>query len=48
VVGERLCARALALDDAAQALTFAARAAAGRRRERNVAQLRSLLRARSG
>jgi N-acetylglucosaminyl-diphospho-decaprenol L-rhamnosyltransferase len=48
VVGERLGARALALDDAAQALTFAARAAAGRRRERNVAQLRSLLRARSG
>ena len=48
VIGERLGARALALDDAAQALTFAARAAAGRRRARNRAELRALRRARRG
>jgi N-acetylglucosaminyl-diphospho-decaprenol L-rhamnosyltransferase len=48
VVAARLGARALALDDAAQALTFAARAAIGRRRARNLAELRSLRRARRG
>ena len=48
VVGAHLGARALALDDAAQALTFAVRAATGRRRTRNVAELRSLRRARRG
>jgi GT2 family glycosyltransferase len=50
VVGARLGPRALALDDAAQALTFATRAAARRalRRDagREVDQLRALLRAR--
>jgi N-acetylglucosaminyl-diphospho-decaprenol L-rhamnosyltransferase len=46
VVGERLGARALKLDDAAQALTFGARALAGRRRAENLAELRSLRRAR--
>jgi N-acetylglucosaminyl-diphospho-decaprenol L-rhamnosyltransferase len=45
VIGARLGARALALDDAAQALTFAARAATGRRRARNLAELRALARA---
>jgi N-acetylglucosaminyl-diphospho-decaprenol L-rhamnosyltransferase len=45
VVGARLGPRALALDDAAQALTFGARALAGRRRTQNLAELRSLLRA---
>ena len=48
VIAERLGARALALDDAALALTFGARALAGRRRDRNLAELRSLLRARRG
>lgn len=48
VVGARLGARALALDDAAQALTFALRAAGGRRRARNMAELRALARARRG
>ena len=48
VVGARLGRRALALDDAAQALTFALRAAAGRDRTRNVAALRALKAARSG
>jgi GT2 family glycosyltransferase len=48
VIGAHLGARALALDDAAQALTFAARAAAGRRRARNLADLRALRRARRG
>ena len=48
VVGAQLGARALALDDAAQALTFAVRAATGRRRARNVAELRALRRARRG
>lgn len=48
VIGARLGARALALDDAARVLTFGARAVAGRRRRRNVAELRSVLRARRG
>jgi len=48
VVGGRLGPRALALDDAAQALTFGARALAGRRRALNLAELRSLRRARAG
>jgi N-acetylglucosaminyl-diphospho-decaprenol L-rhamnosyltransferase len=48
VVGARLGARALALDDAAQALTFAVRAATGRRGARNRAELRALARARRG
>jgi N-acetylglucosaminyl-diphospho-decaprenol L-rhamnosyltransferase len=48
VVGARLGPRALALDDAAQALTFGARALAGRRRAENLAELRSLHRARRG
>jgi GT2 family glycosyltransferase len=48
VVGARLGARALALDDAAQALTFGARALAGRRRAENLAELRSLRQARRG
>ena len=48
VVATRLGPRALALDDAAQALTFGARALAGRRRTENLAKLRSLLRARRG
>jgi N-acetylglucosaminyl-diphospho-decaprenol L-rhamnosyltransferase len=48
VVGARLGRRALALDDAAQALTFGARALAGRRRAENLAELRSLRRARAG
>jgi len=48
VVGAYMGARALALDDAAQALTFAVRAATGRRRARNVAELRALGRARRG
>jgi GT2 family glycosyltransferase len=48
VVGARLGPRALALDDAAQALTFGARALAGRRRAENLAELRSLRRARRG
>jgi N-acetylglucosaminyl-diphospho-decaprenol L-rhamnosyltransferase len=42
VIGTRLGPRALHIDDAAQALTFALRAAAGRERERNVAALRAL------
>jgi N-acetylglucosaminyl-diphospho-decaprenol L-rhamnosyltransferase len=46
VVRAHLGDRALALDDAAQALTFAARAAVGRHRERNLALLRALRRAR--
>jgi N-acetylglucosaminyl-diphospho-decaprenol L-rhamnosyltransferase len=48
VIGGHLGPRALALDDAAQALTFGARALAGRRRARNLAELRSLARARRG
>ena len=48
VVRAGLGRRALVLDDAAQALTFAARAAVGRRRAHNLAELRSLGRARRG
>ena len=48
VVRAGLGRRALVLDDAAQALTFAARAAVGRRRSDNLAELRSLGRARRG
>jgi GT2 family glycosyltransferase len=48
VIAAHLGARAVALDDAAQALTFAARAAARRRRTRNLAELRALRRARHG
>jgi GT2 family glycosyltransferase len=48
VVGARLGPRALALDDTAQALTFGARALAGWRRAENLAELRSLRRARRG
>jgi N-acetylglucosaminyl-diphospho-decaprenol L-rhamnosyltransferase len=46
VIGLRLGAGALRLDDAAQALTFGLRAAVGRERERNVAALRALRAAR--
>jgi N-acetylglucosaminyl-diphospho-decaprenol L-rhamnosyltransferase len=45
VIAARLGARALAIDDLAQALTFAARAAAGRETARNMAALRALWRA---
>ncbi|HSD78504.1 MAG TPA: glycosyltransferase, partial [Solirubrobacteraceae bacterium] len=48
VVGARLGPRALAWDDAAQALTFGLRAAVGRERPRNLARLRALRRARRG
>jgi N-acetylglucosaminyl-diphospho-decaprenol L-rhamnosyltransferase len=48
VVGARLGPRALQLDDAAQALTFALRAAVGRDRERNLAALRAVRAARRG
>jgi len=48
VIGRRLGPRALALDDAAQALTFGARALAGRRDAYNRAELRALRRARRG
>jgi N-acetylglucosaminyl-diphospho-decaprenol L-rhamnosyltransferase len=48
VVGARLGRRARAVDDVAQALTFGARALAGRRRAENLAELRSLRRARAG
>jgi N-acetylglucosaminyl-diphospho-decaprenol L-rhamnosyltransferase len=48
VIEKRLGSRALALDDAAQALTFGARALAGRRRAENLAELRSLRQARAG
>jgi N-acetylglucosaminyl-diphospho-decaprenol L-rhamnosyltransferase len=48
VVGANLGRRALRLDDVAQALTFAARGAAGRERERNLAALRAALRSRRG
>jgi GT2 family glycosyltransferase len=48
VVRAGLGRRALVLDDAAQALTFAARAAVGRRRAHNLAELRSLGSARRG
>jgi N-acetylglucosaminyl-diphospho-decaprenol L-rhamnosyltransferase len=46
VIGARLGAGALRIDDAAQALTFAARAAVGRERARNLAALRALRAAR--
>jgi len=46
VIGARLGSGALRIDDAAQALTFALRAAAGRERERNLAGLRALRAAR--
>jgi N-acetylglucosaminyl-diphospho-decaprenol L-rhamnosyltransferase len=46
VIGARLGARALHIDDAAQALTFGLRAAVGRERERNLAALRALRAAR--
>jgi hypothetical protein len=45
-VGRRLGRRALALDDTAQALTFATRAVAHLGRGRERAQLRALIRAR--
>ena len=48
VIGARLGPRALQLDDAAQALTFALRAAVGRDRERNLAALRAVRAARRG
>jgi len=48
VVGAGLDRRALVLDDTAQALTFATRAVVGRRRAHNLAELRSLRRARRG
>jgi GT2 family glycosyltransferase len=48
VVGARLGRRALALDDAAQALTFAGRAALRGRASREAAQLRALRAARRG
>jgi N-acetylglucosaminyl-diphospho-decaprenol L-rhamnosyltransferase len=48
VVGEHMGRRARAIDDAAQAITFGARALAGRRRQRNLAELRSLVRTRRG
>ena len=47
VVGAALGRRALAIDDAAQALTFLTRAAVGRRRAENVEELRALRAARS-
>jgi N-acetylglucosaminyl-diphospho-decaprenol L-rhamnosyltransferase len=46
VVGARLGARALRIDDGAQALTFGLRAAVGRERRRSVAALRALRAAR--
>jgi hypothetical protein len=48
VIEQDLGARALAVDDSGQALTFSVRAAAGRRRARNLADLRALRRARRG
>jgi N-acetylglucosaminyl-diphospho-decaprenol L-rhamnosyltransferase len=46
VIGARLGRRALQLDDTAQALTFALRAAVGRDRKRNLAALRAVRAAR--
>jgi N-acetylglucosaminyl-diphospho-decaprenol L-rhamnosyltransferase len=46
VIAARLGRRALAIDDAAQALTFGLRAAVGRERNRNLAALRALRAAR--
>jgi GT2 family glycosyltransferase len=48
VIAARLGRRALLTDDAAQALTFGLRAAAGRDRDRNVAALNALRAARRG
>jgi N-acetylglucosaminyl-diphospho-decaprenol L-rhamnosyltransferase len=48
VVGTRLGPRALRIDDVAQTLTFALRAAVGRDRRRNVAALRAVRAARRG
>jgi N-acetylglucosaminyl-diphospho-decaprenol L-rhamnosyltransferase len=48
VIRTRLGARALAFDDASQALTFGARALGGRRRAHNLAELRALRGARRG
>jgi N-acetylglucosaminyl-diphospho-decaprenol L-rhamnosyltransferase len=48
VIGARLGRRALGLDDAAQLLTFALRAAVGHDRERNLAALRGVRAARRG
>ena len=48
VISARLGPRALLTDDAAQALTFGLRAAAGRDRKRNVAALKALRAARRG
>jgi N-acetylglucosaminyl-diphospho-decaprenol L-rhamnosyltransferase len=48
VIAARLGRRALLTDDAAQALTFGLRAAAGRHRERNLAALNALRAARRG
>jgi N-acetylglucosaminyl-diphospho-decaprenol L-rhamnosyltransferase len=48
VIAARLGRRALRTDDAAQALTFGLRAAAGRDRERNLAALNALRAARRG
>jgi GT2 family glycosyltransferase len=48
VIGARLGRRALHVDDAAQMLTFALRAAVGRDRERNLAALRAVRAARRG
>jgi N-acetylglucosaminyl-diphospho-decaprenol L-rhamnosyltransferase len=48
VIADHLGTRARNLDDAAQALTFGARALVGRRRAENLAELRSLVRARRG
>jgi GT2 family glycosyltransferase len=48
VIADHLGERARKLDDAAQGLTFGARALVGRRRAENLAELRSLVRARRG
>jgi GT2 family glycosyltransferase len=48
VISAYLGPGALRRDDAGQALTFGARALVGRRRGRNLAELRSLVRARRG
>jgi N-acetylglucosaminyl-diphospho-decaprenol L-rhamnosyltransferase len=48
VIGARLGPRALEVDDAAQTLTFAVRAAVGRDRQRNLAALRAVRAARRG
>jgi hypothetical protein len=48
VIAAHLGSRAQKFDDAAQALTFGARALVGRRRKENLAELRSLVHARRG